>query len=253
MLIQMYGTDKTAIENLTNTVNELESLKIEVIEPQPKNTNKINESIQQMQNQLIQVDEKIVKEFIENKKQVNNIEQGQEVDINEKQEQEITFSEDSNINILISNIEVLIKEVNDDVKIEADRKAEEEKKAKEEAEKAAMDKILTGDFSYFAGTYVEFLYGSGQILVISKDGSATISMAGDNSFTTNFAKPISVTKQKDGTYFCSTGKVQNYAGEYVTEEGFTIYPVGVKGEGNINKIRIARLGGYSIDGIFEKK
>ena len=145
----MYGEDKTSLEELKNTVNELQSLKIEIL-PKADKTSDINNSIEKMENQIKQVDENLL----------NNTQFATTGnDTAEEQQQEIKTSENSNLNILISNIDTLTEKVNQAVKVETERKAEEERKKQEE-------NILNGDLSSFAGTYKN----NGNTITLSKDG-----------------------------------------------------------------------------------
>ena len=117
----MYGEDKTSLEELKNTVNELQSLKIEIL-PKADKTSDINNSIEKMENQIKQVDENLLNntQFATTGNETENTA--------EEQQQEIKTSENSNLNILISNIDTLTEKVNQAVKVETERKAEEERK-----------------------------------------------------------------------------------------------------------------------------
>ena len=86
---------------------------------------------------------------------------------------------------------------------------------------SSADKILRGDFSEFAGTYVD-VFGSSETLTLDKNGKVTIS---GRVVTNNLS---SIKKQSNGSYSCpiSGGEI-------------TIYPVGVKSsQGNTNKVII---------------
>lgn len=209
------GSDKASLENLQNTVKELESLKIEIPE-KSKKSSELNSSIEKMEEAIKQIDENLLdSEEFKNADEIT-------------EDFELTLSENSKANTLISNIGVLTEEVNEDVEKEADRKAAEEKKAKEEAEKKAKEealaKVAKGDFSYFAGTYVD-IYNHSSKLTLDKNGKVTI----DGRVFTN--KPISITKRSNGSYWCLVK-----AGE-LADDGFIIYPAGV-GSGNTSKVRI---------------
>ena len=196
----MYGEDKSSIEELTSTITELETLKIEV-EPKGNKTIDINNAIDKMKNQIRQVDEELL----------NTI----DIENENSEGQEITFSENSNFYILISNINVLTEKVNDAVKAEADRKAEEERKAKEEAEKKELEET----FAKFVGTYIS-AYGGTSKYTIKKEQNGRVSV-------------------KTGTNETVTG--------YTVEKGYTLYPIGVGARGNTNKIRLEVSDGIAID------
>lgn len=208
----MYGEDKTSLEELKNTVNELQSLKIEIL-PKADKTNDLNNSIEKMENQIKQVDENLLND-------THFVTTGNETTENTTEEQqEIKTNENSNLNILISNIDTLTEKVNQAVKVETERKAEEERKAKEEAEKKALQE----EIAKFAGTYIS-IYGSDTI-TLNKDG---ILQDGSNT-----RKPISIKKQTDGSIRVVTG-----SGAFDTEIGYTLYPIGVGQRGNTQKIRL---------------
>lgn len=238
----MYGEDKTALEELTKTVTELEGLKIEIIEKTEK-TNELNNAVEKMENQIKQADDKILNDtHFANTGNETTTENEQNV--NEENttntQSEIAISKDSNINILIDNINTLVNKVNEQVKAETERKAEEERKAKEEEERKAQEQalanVLNGDFTYFAGTYTEIdsggtgsVYGTPRKLTVDKN-----SIGGK--------KIISTKKTSKGSYFCTT----RFEDEWVPEQGFEIYPIGVKAGfpvENINKVRIYETGG----------
>lgn len=105
--------------------------------------------------------------------------------------------------------------------------------AAETAEEHDPDDVLNGDFTFFAGTYKardedNDGYGGGEALedlVLHEDGTIT---GGGASYQPQFypeTAPISVTKQKDGSYEC---KVTDYADG--VGNTFYIYPVGVAGD-----------------------
>lgn len=163
----MYGEDKTSLEELKNTVNELQSLKIEIL-PKADKTSDLNNSIEKMENQIKQVDENL----LNNTKFATT---GNETTENATEEQqEIKTSENSNLNILISNIDTLTEKVNQAVKVETERKAEEERKAKEEEERKAREQalanVLNGDLTYFEGTYT----GTEGTIKLQKNGNLKI-------------------------------------------------------------------------------
>lgn len=213
----MCGSDTTMLENLKNTVNELETLKIE-IEEKSKKLDKLNSLIEKMEHQIKQVDEELLN--VEVKEEATN------------EDIKITISENSNLSILISNIDILTEEVEDAVKVETEKKAEEERKAKEEAEKKAAEEALAnvekGDFTYFAGTYIE-VYSNQSKLILDKNGKVTI----DGRVFTE--KPLSITKMEDGSYWCLT-EVGN-----LDDNGFIIYPKGIGSQGDTSKVRISVL------------
>ena len=212
------GSDTTMLQNLEYTVRELETLKIE-IEEKSKKLDELNNSIEKMEHQIKQLDEELLVKKSEDSTQASVV----------AGKNEIKISENSNLSIIISNIDVLTKEVNNAVQAEAERKAEEERKAKEEADRKAAQEALAnvekGDFSYFAGTYVE-IYSNISTLTLDKDGRVTI----DGNVFTN--KPLSITKMSDGSYWCLTRVGSLY------DDGFIIYPVGVGSQGDTNKVRI---------------
>ena len=106
--------------------------------------------------------------------------------------------------------------------------------AAQDSETPDEDSIYTalqnGDFSCFAGTYercamFDDSYGGGERLpnlILQKDGTATGGMVYGLYLET---KPISVTRNEDGSYLCQV----SYASEFM-QEYFTIYPQGVFGE-----------------------
>lgn len=215
----MYGEDKSSIEELTSTITELETLKIEV-EPKGNKTIDINNAIDKMKNQIRQVDEELL----------NTI----DIENENSEGQEITFSENSNFDILISNINVLTEKVNDAVKAEADRKAEEERKAKEEAEKKELEET----FAKFVGTYIS-AYGGTSKYTIKADGTLVTSSG-------NTEKPVSIKKEQNGCVSVKTGTNETVTG-YTVEKGYTLYPIGVGARGNTNKIRLEVSDGIAID------
>ena len=196
----------------------MEALKIEIPE-KSKKLDELNSSIEKMEKAIKQVDEELLdSEELKNADEIT-------------EELQLSISESSNVKTLVSSIDTLTEEVNEDAKKEADRIAAEEKKAKEEAEKKAkaeaLAKVAKGDFSYFAGTYVG-THNSSSKLTLDKNGKVTI----DGRVFTN--KPISIKKMSDGSYWCLV-KV----GE-LDDDGFIIYPAGV-GSGNTSKVRISVL------------
>lgn len=85
-----------------------------------------------------------------------------------------------------------------------------------------VDNVLNGDFSDFAGTYID-AFGGSSTLTLTVSGKVTIS---GRVFTN---KPASVEKNSDGSYRCV---VEEY-------KEFIIYPVGVKSaNGSAEKVRI---------------
>ncbi len=234
------GKDKSTIEALEKETEKLEGLKIEILEKEEK-LDELNKKIEKMEDQLRQVDENLLDKV---EKAEAESGEGEEIEDIEK-----LIDGSSNIEILISNVEILTEEVEDAVeeeaeriaeeerkaKEEAERKAEEERKAKEEAEKKAaaeaqkkaLANVVNGDFSYFAGTYVNY-YNSSETLTLDKNGKVTIA---GRVFTN---KPKSVQKQSDGSYWCLTKPSD------MIDDGFYIYPVGVAGGGtdSSNKVRV---------------
>lgn len=148
----MYGEDKTSLEELRNATNELQTLKIEIL-PKADKTNDLNNSIEKMENQIKQVDENLL-----NNTQFATTGSETRESTSEEQQQEIRTSENSNLNILISNIDTLTEKVNEAVKVETERKAEEEKKAKELEEKKK-----------YVGTYKNS-YGQTETITLKEDG-----------------------------------------------------------------------------------
>lgn len=247
----MYGEDKSKIVELQSTVSELEGLKIEIL-PKAEKVNELNTSIEKMEAQIKQIDEELLDNIemyddsenttSNNQKSVGSTQlqvdsNGQLIDSGNEEDTddlEIVFSEDSNFNILVSNIEILTEDINEAVKEEADRKAEEERKAKEEADKKAKEQalanVVNGDFTYFAGTYYNE-YNPSETLVLDKSGKVTIA---GRVFAN---KPISIVKESNGAYWCLT-----QYGE-LDDNGFKIYPIGVSGGGSdiTNKVRLVVL------------
>ena len=148
----MYGEDKTSLEELKNTVNELQSLKIEIL-PKADKISDLNDSIEKMENQIKQVDESLL-----NNTQFVTTGSETSTENTTEEQQEIKTTENSNLNILISNIDTLTEKVNQAVKVETERKAEEERKAKElEAKKV------------YAGTYKNN-QGKTETITINENG-----------------------------------------------------------------------------------
>lgn len=210
----MYGEDKTVLEELKNMVNELKSLKIEIL-PKSKKIKELNNSIEKMENQIKKVDETLL-----NNTQLDT--SSNETIENTTEQQEIKTKEDSNLNILISNIDILTEKVNQAVKVEIERKAEEERKAKEEAEKKALEE----EIEKFAGTYIS----------IYSDDSITLDKDGVLHDGNNTRKPISIKKENDGSIHVITGY-----GAFDTEVGYTLYPIGVGQRGDTQKMRLDYL------------
>lgn len=225
----MYGEDKTSLEELKNTVNELQSLKIEIL-PKADKISDLNKSIEKMQNEINQVDENLLNntQFA-----VTGNEAGTENTTEEAQQQEIKTSENSNLNILISNIDTLTEKVNQAVKIETERKAEEERKAKEEEQRKqqeqALANVLNGDFTYFAGTYT------------LKNEYRTHTITVDKNGIVGKGKVYKVTKDSNGIYSCDCTPPND-----PIYSGFMIIPIGVSDGAfgtNKNKVRIFCDGG----------
>lgn len=196
----MYGEDKTTIEELTNSVTELEKLKIE-IQPKLDKTNELVSITEEIENKIKQVDEKILNS--EDIEKANNELTAEDVSSNKT---EFVISEDSILNTLVSSINVSMQKVDDAVKAEATRKAEEEKKAKEEAEKKLYVGTYKNDYATYRNT-----------LTIKLDEN------GDLYFEENGKKyKIDINKKnRDGSII-----VYNINNEYFSME-CAIYPVGL--------------------------
>lgn len=219
----MYGEDKTSLEELKNTVNELQSLKIEIL-PKADKTNDLNNSIEKMENQIKQVDENLL----------NNTQfatTGNETAENtvEEEQQEIKTNENSNLNILISNIDTLTEKVNQAVKVETERKAEEERKAKEEQERKAREEEEKKQKQSYVGTYKNM---DGNIITItmSENGQLTLKNNYGKNYELNLNKNSDVGKVLYNTY--KTGDLA----------GFVLYPKGESIRGlttdDTSKIRV---------------
>lgn len=160
----MYGEDKTSLEELKNTVNELQSLKIEIL-PKADKISDLNNSIEQMENQIKQVDENL----LNNTQFATTGNETATENTAEEQQQEIKTSENSNLNILISNIDTLTEKVNQAVKVETERKAEEERKAKEEEERKAREEEEKKQKQSYVGTYKNSL-GQTEKITMNENG-----------------------------------------------------------------------------------
>ena len=98
------------------------------------------------------------------------------------------------------------------------------------------ENVLNGDFSYFAGTYID-VFSSSDTLILTESGKVTIS----GRLFTN--KPTNVEKNIDGSYRCIVDENRE----------FVIYPVGVKSSnGNNEKVRIDVIEGMGAF-CFQKK
>lgn len=98
------------------------------------------------------------------------------------------------------------------------------------------ENVLNGDFSYFAGTYID-VFSSSDTLILTESGKVTIS----GRLFTN--KPARVEKNSDGSYRCIVDENRE----------FVIYPVGVKSSnGNNGKVRIDVIEGMGAF-CFQKK
>lgn len=106
----------------------------------------------------------------------------------------------------------------------------------EEDIQAGIEKALKGDFSSFAGEYDSGILLS---LVLDEDGIASGTYMGKDFSAT---KPISITKEDDGSIKCLIYKDPESKEK---DEYYQIYPIGIKnrllimGEDDINKIRIS--------------
>lgn len=104
------------------------------------------------------------------------------------------------------------------------------------AQDEMLERLQAGDFSFFAGTYTpdkkfENGYGGGHPLpdlVLDNDGNLTGKLT---SYTNPVnLKPISVTKNKDGSYTCFIRDLSGYNIDDIWTEGaevYVIFPVGV--------------------------
>lgn len=193
---QMYGEDKTTIEELKNTITELEKLKIEIIEKSNK-TSELNNAIGKMESKINQADDKILntEKFAKTGNETTENEQNAVNEENTSNTQnEIIISEDSNVDVLMDNIDTLVNKVNEQVKAETERKAEEERKAKElEAKKV------------YAGTYKNS-QGKTETITINENGDLYY-----NSYKIDINK-------KD-----RSGAIIIYRGD---TDGCLLYPVG---------------------------
>lgn len=108
------------------------------------------------------------------------------------------------------------------------------------SEELTYEALLSGDFSYFAGTYKASddsnrAYGSGEDLFnlqLDDDGIVT---GGGSHYLPDYyskSKPISVTEQEDGSYWCQVTYDTETAKEYsmILQEYFIIYPNGIPKE-----------------------
>lgn len=225
----MYGEDKTSLEELKNTVNELQALKIEIL-PKADKTNNLNNSIEKMENQIKQVDENLL-----NNTQFATIGNETAENTTEEEQQEIKTSENSNLNILISNIDTLTEKVNQAVSVETERKAEEAKK-----------KTWEQEFAKFEGTYVD-IYSNGSIIYTLKADGTLIRPSG------TIEKPIGFDRKTDGSIYVQTSFNTTTSNDKVSA-GYYLYPIGVGGYyyGDNTKLRLGYSDGVSIN-ICEKQ
>lgn len=97
-------------------------------------------------------------------------------------------------------------------------------------EASAYEKLVSGDYSDFAGTYEALedyhdWYGGGKRLpklILQEDGIIT---GGQTYGSYPDTKPISVEEKGDGTYLCQV----NYSSE-IAQDYFVIYPKGIVGD-----------------------
>ncbi len=218
----MYGEDKTSLEELKNTVNELQSLKIEIL-PKANRISDLNNSIEKMENQIKQVDENLLNN-------THFVTTGSETTENTTEEQqEIKTNENSNLNILISNIDTLTEKVNQAVKAETERKAEEERKAKEEEERKAREEEEKKQKQSYVGTYKNS-NGNSITIVMSENGQLTLK----NNYGKNYE--LNLNKNSDlGKVLYNTYKTGDLA-------GYVLYPMGESIRGlttdDTSKIRV---------------
>lgn len=222
----MYGADTSSLEELSNTVTQLEDLKIEIKE-QPTEIDEINTSIENMKQQINQVDKNILTD---------------ETNI----ETEIVISEDSNFNTIFSNVDVIIQKVNEQVAVETSRKAEEERIAQEKTEKQA-----------YVGTYKN---NQNQTMTITMDDSGELYL----NFWTYSEKINIEEKNKDGAIIIEQYPEYGMAGKYIYPIGtnISIVTLGtfdnngnwVNSKVDNTKIRILHLGSAEpdISGCFYK-
>ena len=217
----MYGEDKTSLEELKNAVNELQSLKIEIL-PKKNKVKELNNSIAKMENQIKHVDENLLNNI--------NANDGESSTENTSAEeiQGILTSENSNFNILSSNIDTLMEKVNQVVKVETERKTWQEELAK------------------FAGTYVNKNSLDNDKRTLKADGTL-ISQDGKEQ------KPMGFDRRKDGSIHVQTGFNSTITNDLVSK-GYTLYPIGVGNyyEGDNSKMRLGISDGVSIN-IYEKE
>ena len=213
---------------MKNTVDELNSLKIEISSKANK-TSDLNNSIDKMEHQIKQLDENLL----------NNAQFAITGNETAEEQQEIKTSENSNLNILISNIDTLTEKVNQAVKVEAERKAEEERKAKEEAERKAREEEEKKQKQSYVGTYKNNL-GQTKKITMNENGELYY-----QNYKININK-----KDKNGSIVV----YDTYATESMGGACY-IWSVGVKGfmlgDGsgytNKNKIRLICMGQGTLD------
>ena len=116
-----------------------------------------------MENQIKQVDENLLNntQFVTTDSETT-----------EEQQQEIKTNENSNFNILSSNIDTLIEKVNQAVKVETERKAKEQE-----------EKALQEELAKFKGTYIytHATLASTAEYSLDADGTLTNSRTEQNS------------------------------------------------------------------------
>ena len=136
----MYGDNRTVMREFEAAITELEELKIE-IPSMPEDEDELDEKIEQLENQIRLADEELL--YIENEDLIFD---------------EMFFSENSNLNILIQNIEILV-----------DRAwGELDRQTAEDAERQAFEEQNRP----FVGTY-RSSDGDTMTIVMNEDGSLT--------------------------------------------------------------------------------
>ncbi|MBR1802087.1 hypothetical protein IJ768_02570 [Candidatus Saccharibacteria bacterium] len=134
---QEVGDDKSRVEELSKSMEEILTYKIEIPENKTGELNQIKEDNKKLAESLNKIDENLA-------------------DLSFEEVEQYTVAKGSKVGVLSEKISSLVKEI----------KAQAEKYAKEKAAEEAKQKILKGDLSAFEGTYSD----SGYNVVVKNDG-----------------------------------------------------------------------------------
>lgn len=134
---QEVGDDKSRVEELSKSMEEILTYKIEIPENKTGELNQIKEDNKKLAESLNKIDENLA-------------------DLSFEEVEQYTVAKGSKVGVLSEKISSLVKEI----------KAQAEKYAKEKAAEEAKQKISKGDLSAFEGTYSD----SGYNVVVKNDG-----------------------------------------------------------------------------------